>query len=981
MNENNSDQFPLKGLSDDEVSASRAQHGINLLTPPSREPWWKLFFSKFDDPVIRILIIAAIIAIGVGAMDGKYVEGVGVIVAILLATSLAFLNEYRANREFDVLNQVNEEVPVKTIRNGNPVTVAKKDLVVGDIVFLEMGEEVPADASVLDAVSLQLSEARLTGESLPVPKVAEGKTVQDSAKHETAYPSDRVYRSTIIADGRGTFRITAVGDHTEIGKTARAAMEESGEKTPLTIQLERLSKIIGVIGFTAAAFLYISLIVMDTTSGQFHLTPAEWYFVGILTTGAVLALIPLWFPILYDALELLGSSAKLPAYLEREGLRKWVYSLLLGMLFFGITLSLGHNLGWISLQPRSWLPLDVAKEFLKYFMIAVTLIVVAVPEGLAMSVTLSLAYSMRKMINSNVLVRRMHACETIGAATVICTDKTGTLTLNEMKIQEVEFSWLAKNSLGRDKSGESERRLIEAICVNSTAHLSKENGSFRIIGNPTEGALLLWLQEQECHYLDYRTNFSIMQQWPFNAERKYMAIVGSSPGSKKLIFYAKGAPEILLEASQYVMTKKGLKETKNHRAAIEEKLVNFENRGMRVLGFAYREIDNDENTTEVGTLFQNLTWMGFVAIADGLRPEVPEVIATCKRAGIMVKVLTGDSPVTAREIARQIGLAGDDDKPEQYLTGPQFSQLDDDRAADVAMHINILARARPMDKLKLVECLKKKGHVVAVTGDGTNDAPALNHANVGLAMGKMGTAVAKEASDIVILDDAFKSIVNAVMWGRTLYQNIQKFIVFQLTINVAALAIVLLGPFLGVKLPLTVPQMLWVNLIMDTFAALALATNSPHKGIMNRPPRSPGSFIINKNMAINLFGTASFFLLVLCGFLIYVQRDSVVTDYELSCFFTVFVMLQFWNLFNVKCLGSSESALVNLFANKTFAIIALLILLGQFVIVQWGGAIFRTVPLHLVDWLFISGATALVLFAGECIRLGMRLKSKLQADI
>lgn len=955
--DNNSEKLRYAGLNDKEVEDSRLEHGVNLLTPPPRDPWWKLFLEKFDDPVIRILMIAAVLAIMVGTVDGKYLEGVGIVVAILLATFLAFVNEYRANREFDVLNQVNEEAPVKVIRNGNPTAVPKKDLVVDDIVLLDLGEEAPADAEILEAVLLLVNESRLTGESLPVRKVAKGRT-KPASESQTAYPPDHLLKGTTIAEGQAIARITAVGDHTEIGKTARAAAEETHDQTPLAIQLGKLSKIIGIVGFSVAAILYAVLVAR----AGFALTYSQWYFLGAASAGVVLALLPLFLPILYDALQLMGKKAELPQWLERSGMGKWLKSLALGTAVAVALVSMGIALDFLSTSPETWLPVPVLEKLVRYFMVAVTVIVVCVPEGLAMSVTLSLAYSMRKMIASNVLVRRMHACETIGATTVICTDKTGTLTLNEMKVQETHFPCLEGKTLSApDDAG---HRVIESLCVNSSAHLTKtDEGKTEALGNPTEGALLLYLHEQGISYLDRRSAFTPKCQWPFNSELKYMAVIGNSAHGGKSLFYVKGASEIVLAASASIMTVEGIVSAEGQRSAIESEIKGYQKRGMRTLGFAYRELPGECHEEDLEKIFHDLTWLGFVAIADALRPDVGKVIATCRRAGIMVKMVTGDSSATAMEIARQAGLLGNG----ECLTGPQFADLKDEEARAAALRVNVFSRARPMDKLKLVSLLKAQGHVVAVTGDGTNDAPALNHANVGLAMGKTGTSVAKEASDIVILDDAFHSIVNAVMWGRTLYQNIQKFLVFQLTINVSALGIVLLGPFIGIEIPLTVTQMLWVNMIMDTFAALALATEPPQKDIMYTPPRSPESFIITKSMAAAIFGTGLVFLAMLASILFYLHQDGI-TSYELSFFFTLFVMLQFWNLFNAKCMGSSRSAFVAFFSNKPFLLIAALILCGQILIVEFGGEVFSTVPLEVSDWLIIAAGTSAVLLIGEVVR-------------
>jgi Ca2+-transporting ATPase len=961
------------GLTLAEVEASRQECGANVLTPPKRDPWWKLFLEKFDDPVIRILMIAAVIAIGVGIIDGKYFEGIGIIVAILLATILAFLNEYKANKEFDILNQVSDEVPVKVIRESKYTTVHRKDLVVGDIVLVEVGEETPADGEVLEAVSLQVDESRLTGESLSATKVPKDN-VHSAALSETAYPFHRVLRSTMVTDGHGIVKVEAVGDSSEIGKTARAAAEETGEETPLNAQLVRLSKLIGVIGFLVATLIYVALVVRGVVLGELILTSQQWFFTGLLVTSVLLGLIRVWLPVVYDAFELMGKEVEPPAWLENDSLAGWAKTIALGLAVFLIGLGIGYGLRLIPSSPSSWIPYHVGEEFLVYFMIAVTIIVVAVPEGLAMSVTLSLAYSMRKMTASNNLVRRMHACETIGAATVICSDKTGTLTLNEMRLQEVEVPALQSNGISKP-SDFARMLLAEAIAANTTAHLSRSSDeAATILGNPTEGALLLWLEEQGIDYVISRDSFSVSKQLTFSTERKFMGTLGTSAVTGSTLLHVKGAPEIVMELCSQVLTTDGIKGIDSYVPAVQKALKEYQSRGMRTLAFAYHEAPKNPEEANIEVLSNDLTWLGFAAIADPVRPDVPAAVKACRSAGIIVKIVTGDNEETAQEIARQIGLWEDGDGVGKHLTGREFAQLDDEQAKDAVVNLKVLSRARPMDKLRLVKLLQEQSHVVAVTGDGVNDGPALNYANVGLAMGKTGTAVAKEASDIILLDDSFRSIVNAVMWGRSLYENIQRFILFQLTVNVVALGIALLGPFIGVKLPLTVTQMLWVNLIMDTLAALALATEPPHWSVMNNQPRNAKAFIVSKVMAKNIVAVGTIFLAFLVGFLLYIQRDNVVTDYELSTFFTVFVMLQFWNLFNARCLGRKHSAFSKILANKGFITIASAIFIGQILMVQFGGTVFRTVPLSLRDWVVIVAGTSVVLWAGELLRLITRLR-------
>ncbi len=966
----------FQGLRSSDVETQRQKYGRNLLTPPEREPWWKLFLEKFDDPVIRILIIAAVVSIGVGIFQGHYAEGLGIILAVLLATTLAFLNEYKANREFDVLNKVNDDIPVKVIRDGHYVTVPCQDLVVDDIVLLELGEETPADGRVLEGVSLQVDESRLTGESVPVNKSPHDVALAPSGA-EHAYPPDQILRGTMVVDGHGLIQITAVGDRTQIGQTARAAAEETDEVTPLNKQLERLSKLIGVIGLGVAALTFVALLVRGVLVKEFELTGSQWLFVSLLIVGVLIGLVRVWLPIVYDAFDELGWEPKRPPLLESAGLASWLIPLGVGAVVFGIGLGASLVMGWLLPQPSDWLTVAAGRELLNYFMIAVTIIVVAVPEGLAMSVTLSLAYSMRKMTAENNLVRRMHACETIGAATVICSDKTGTLTLNEMRVFGASFPLMPQGLSGIAPL------VAEAIAVNSTANLSRVPGQPSLpLGNPTEGALLLWLDQHGVDYIPIRSGFALDCQLTFSTERKYMATLGVSPLDGRRLLHVKGAPETVLAQCQAVQRASGIERLDEAgRNAIGADLKDFQRRGMRTLALAYRELAEAKAAPDVEHLVADLVWLGFLAIADPIRPEVPAAIQACRQAGVLVKMVTGDNPETALEIARQIGLLDPGDPHARHISGREFAGMGEDDARRAAQDRQVFSRARPMDKMRLVRLLQEQGHIVAVTGDGTNDAPALNHANVGLAMGKTGTAVAKEASDIILLDDSFRSILNALMWGRSLYENIQRFILFQLTINVAALVIAFLGPFIGVKLPLTVIQMLWVNLIMDTFAALALATEPAHPSVLNRPPRNSDAFIITPLMAKSILGYAGIFLVALIGMLAYwriqgVDLESATPSKELTIFFTVFVLLQFWNLFNARCMGRPESAFARLFQNGSFLSIALAILAGQILLVQWGGSIFRTVPLSLAEWGWILLATFPVLLIGETVRWFERSQAK-----
>ncbi len=952
------------GLTAPEVEASRREHGENLLAPPPRIPWYRQLFAKFDDPVIRILIIAALIAMG----TGEFVEGGGILIAVLLATGLAFFNEFRAEKEFDILNRVNDDAPVKAVRDGSFQMIPKREVVVGDVLFIELGEELPADGEVLEAVNLQVDQSRLTGESDPVAKLPADQTAADGGE-PGAYPASLVLRGTPVVDGHGFIRVTAVGNATEIGRTATAAGEETEGETPLNRQLGQLSKLVGLVGFSISSITFSALVVHAAMIGAIRQSAVQWTLSGVLLAAILTALTKVWLPVFFDGIELVKGRSVLPSWLARAGWRGWLAffgaGLAVAFLGVGALAAAGVLPGAVS----EWISPEALPRFITFFMIAVTLVVVAVPEGLAMSVTLSLAYSMRKMTAANNLVRKMHACETIGAATVICTDKTGTLTMNQMRVRELHFARLEKPDTDRSDF----EFVATALAGNSSANLSRvDPAAPEPIGNPTEGALLLYLESKKADYETFRQNFRIDRQWTFSTERKFMATRGLDADGTPLL-HAKGAPEILLGRCASRETAAGIEPLDEAgRKRILDELLNFQARGMRTLGFAGRR--NPGGSDELDDVARDLVWFGFAAIADPVRPDVPDAIEACFRAGIEVKMVTGDNPETAREIGRQIRLWKDDeDEYGRIMTGAEYSALSDEEAVAVAAKLRIMARARPNDKLRLVRSLKANGAVVAVTGDGTNDAPALNYADVGIAMGRTGTSIAKEAADIILLDDSFNSIVNAVLWGRSLYRNIQRFILFQLTVNFVALSIAMTGPFLGIELPLTVIQMLWVNLIMDTFAALALATEPPDPEVMKLPPRRSSAFIVTPAMWRGIFGVGAVFLVMLIGTLLFLKQRGLSADPEmLTAFFTAFVMLQFWNLFNAKCFGTSHSVFGRLFDNRAFALIAVGIFLSQIVLVEFGGKAFRTVPMNFGQWAAVVIGTSVIFWGGELFRMVRR---------
>ena len=868
------------GLTDEQVKQSREQHGKNVLTPPQRTSLWKLYLDKYRDPIIQILLVAAFVSLILAFIEKNFMETIGIFVAVFLATTVGFYFERDAAKKFNLLTALSEEQPVKVRRNGKVMEIPRHDVVVGDVVLVEVGDEVPADGELIVCNDLQINESALTGEP-----VAE-KSLEGGG--DGAYPRNVILRSTMVMNGRGEFVVTAVGDATEIGKVAKKSTEQTSVETPLHMQLDKLAKMISKVGSVVSVAAFFIFLIHD-----------------ILTN-------PAW------------------------GGKDYFY---------------------------------MAEIVLKYFMMAVTLIVMAVPEGLPMAITLSLALNMRRMLKSNNLVRKLHACETMGAVTVICTDKTGTLTQNKMQVSALEL-----------KQGD-EALLDTAIALNSTAELNDG----KPIGNPTESALLLWLDAQGKDYEELRKQVNVLKQLPFSTERKMMATLAEVDGETYL--FVKGAPEIVM--------KKCIIEDRMQRQSAEE-LDEWQHKAMRTLAFAYKKVEasimrtSRASTAEVVALLDanDLQLQAIAAIADPIRPDVPAAVQECRHAGIEVKVVTGDTAATALEIGKQIGVF--EDEPEnigadgsmtsldqQMITGEQWEALSDEEAYERAKDIRVMSRARPTDKQRLVAMLQKRGEVVAVTGDGTNDAPALHYAHVGLSLGS-GTSVAKEASDMTLLDDSFKSIANAVMWGRSLYRNLQRFLFFQLVVNVAALLLVLGGSVIGTEMPLTVTQILWVNLIMDTFAALALASLPPSHEVMKDKPRKASDFIINKSIGFGILFCGIVFFLVMFALLVYCERRGKggVDVHELTMFFTTFVMIQFWNLFNAKALMSHHTAFRHFLKDKGMILVLVLVLVGQWIIVTFGGEMFRTTPLSLHEWLLIVGSTSVVLWVGELWRGFKRMIAK-----
>ena len=937
------------GLTDAQVLESRKKHGANILTPPEKDPLWKQYLEKFEDPLIIILLVAGALSIGISCYEffglghnwTVFFEPIGIFIAILLATGLAFYFELRANKAFNLLNQVNDDEPVKVIRNGNAIEVPKKDIVVGDVVILNTGDEIPADGVLLEATMLSVDESSLTGEPIC------GKTIIEADfDSEATYPSNHVLRGTKVMEGHAIFEVLKVGDATENGKVFEEAQIDDSVKTPLNEQLDGLSDLITKLSYGFAAAIIVGRLV--------H------YFAWQPLAFTLLIPVIIFFYLVIKKFDDWSGKACIAAIIGFVA------------IFVGMVVGL-HEM----LLPAEELT-GLLAHTLNTLMIAVTLIVVAVPEGLPMAVTLSLAYSMQSMLKTNNLVRKMHACETMGATTVICTDKTGTLTQNKMQIYKTNFYDLQDDQHLNDS--EICKLIVEGMAVNSTASLDFSQDTPTVIGNPTEGALLLWLHKNGINYTQLKNDAITLNEVPFSTERKYMASVVKSVTGKKIL-YVKGAPEIVLNMCNSISGDKS-------KDNVNEQLLAYQQQAMRTLGFAYQIVENDEEViVDNKVVAKNLTFMGVVAISDPVREDVPMAVEDCVKAGIRVKIVTGDTIGTAIEIARQIGLWTNQDTEANIITGPEFAKLTDEELMSRVLDIKIIARARPMDKKRLVEALQAKGEVVAVTGDGTNDAPALNAAHVGLSMGA-GTSVAKEASDITIIDNSFSSIGRAVMWGRSLYQNIQRFLLFQLTVNVSACFIVLVGAFIGTESPLTVTQMLWINLIMDTFAAMALASLPPSPKVMQDKPRDRKAFILNKSMYANILGVGTaFFLMLLVLTLIFQHADinsvfdlfklqlgeaNPITPYEQTLLFSIFVWTHFWYMFNSRTYGTDKS-MFNVPYGTSFWIIIGVILLGQILIVEVGYNFFNVEPMFhnaahpqgWLDWLLIVGISSIVLWIRE----------------
>jgi len=829
---------PKQGLSSAQIQEMQNRFGKNELTPPPRLPLWKLYLKNFEDPIIRILLVAVIISALVAALEGSgLLDTIGIALAVILATTIAFLTEYKSNREFDALNAMCDDTGIKVIRDGQARTIRMRDVVVGDIILLEAGDAVPADGILVHEAHFEADESAFTGENEPVRKNSE----------------DTLLKGTWVTAGRGTMIATAVGDATRMGEIAASITRGERPETPLQVKLRVLAGQISRFGYAMAGLIVISLLAKGIVTGL----PTD--------------------------------------------------------------------------------PLELVRFLLDIAIFAVIIIVVSVPEGLPVSVTVSLALTMRKMTRAYSLVRRMIACETIGSVTTICTDKTGTLTRNLMEV--VASSILTpeyENKTPDDPAG----WVTLNAGVNSTAELEPREGELITVGNSTEGALLRWLSRAGIDYHQIRRAYFPISQALFDSRRKEMRTVISIEGRYYLL--VKGAPEVVAASCSSAPDLTPVK--------------NLAGRAMRTLAFAHAETGSPEDSTPT------LIWDGYVGIRDEIRSDVPSAVATCRSAGISIAMVTGDSPETAAAIAKETGILTNG----TVITGPEFRDLSPEKQQALAPQIEVMARSAPHDKLLLVKALQANGEVVAVTGDGTNDAPALRSADVGLAMGIAGTEVAREASDIILLDDSFPTIERAVWWGRALFENIQRFLMFQLTINISAAFLSFIAPLLGYPAPFSVIQLLWINIIMDSLAALALCSESPHPALMEKKPIPRTSSVLTPYMIRAILCTAFVYIIVGIGGIIFGLPYMNSPAEQATAFFTGFVLAQVWNGINCRGINGIMPSFIR--GNPAFFVIMGSIILIQFLIVQFGGAVFGTVPLSVFQWIVLLLGTLPVLLIWPALR-------------
>ena len=895
-----------RGLSEKQIAQNQKKYGKNQFSPGEKISLGKKILEALKEPMIFILLIAALITIGMNiykqsqGLHAEFTESIGILVAITISVSIKVIMEGRSEKAFETLNNINEDIKVKVLRNGIIQYIYKKDVVVGDIIKIETGAKVPADGRLIDSLQLKVDESMLTGESIAVNKNFE-QTITN-AKTVLSERKNMVFAGTFITYGQGTVIITSVGDKTEMGNIASELKHPVSKSTPLQEKLDKLAR-------------------------------------SITTFGVIASILILFYEL------------------------------------FKIYIS--NNLSFDTVQNA--------------FMVSVALIVAAVPEGLPTIVAMTLALNIIKMAKSNALVRKLIACETIGCINVICSDKTGTLTKNQMTVIDI---W--NNGKLINPSDLKNRFLIENFTINSTADITIKDGNVKFIGNPTECSLLKAFSDTVCSvspkqctyyeqsnsicggqcekytyknddyisYTDIRNSSNIIFQYPFSSDKKSMTTVILVDKLYKV--YSKGSPEKIISlCSTIIINNKIELFTDELREKVNNEIIKLQQEAKRILAFSHNDINTgyDDWNKSQDKVESNMIFDGFVSIADPLRDDVYEAVEKCKKSGISLKILTGDNIVTATSIAKQLNIVN---KDSIIIEAQQIDEMSNEELLKILDKIILIARSKPLTKMRIVNLLKKHGNVVAVTGDGINDAPALKNADVGIAMGITGTEVSKEASDIILLDDSFSTIVKAVEWGRGIYENFQRFIQFQLTVNLVAVLTVFVCEMFGLPVPFTTIQLLWVNLIMDGPPALSLGLESLRNHLMEQEPVKRDTNIITRNMLFRIIINGVFIVFMIM-LLINKQILGGTQGQQSSIIFTTFVMFQLFNSFNSRELGN-ESIFTNLLKNKPMLWIIGATFFVQILITQFGGQIFKTAPLSISMWLRIIAYSFSVVAFSEVIR-------------
>lgn len=849
-----------KGLNPEQVEKSRSTYGTNSFVRQSHESLAKRIWDASTEPMLVMLIFAAIITLAVNITryftGGEYnfLECVGIFAAIALSVVITIITEGKSAKAFEALNKINEDTLIKVIRNGEPQLITQKEIVVGDIIMIETGDKIVADGRLFSSNDLSVDESALTGESLPVKKDAEFVCQKSTPVAERA---NMLYSGCFVSAGNGQMLVTGVGNDTEFGQIAQELSSIEKTTTPLQEKLDKLGKQITVLGASAAAIVFAIEVLQFVMNGQLNLDTVS------------------------DA-----------------------------------------------------------------FITSIVLIVAAVPEGLPTIVAVSLALNIIKMSKENALVKKMIACETIGCVNIICSDKTGTLTENRMTVQKI---YTGGELI--DPEQLKDEMLLKNYCINSNANISEEDGSWSFIGNPTEGSLLAAAAKAGVDYQELRHAADIVRVFPFSSQNKDMSTIVRENG--KEILYVKGNPEKIISLCTGISEEE--KEKNFH--LMEE----FQNKAGRLLAFAHKELEGQYNDEEQDEVEQGLIYDGFVVISDPLSPDVYKSIRNCRSAGIEVKMLTGDNIRTARAIANELHMLDDD---HIAVEAADIEKLTDEELKEALKKIQVIARSTPLVKMRVVKLLKEQGNVVAVTGDGINDAPAIKHADVGIAMGIAGTDVTKEASDMVLLDDSFSTIIKAVQWGRGIYENFKRFIQFQLTVNVSSVVVVICSILAGFSAPFTALELLWINIIMDGPPALTLGLEPIRPDLLKHKPTRRNENIISKKMLLRIFVNGIFISVI---FMLQHFKNflGAVPEEEATVLFTLFVLFQLFNAFNCRELDDTPM-FKNLLKNKLMLGVFLLVLILQGIITQFGAAVFETVPLSAAMWgkMLLTAFTVIILNEG-----------------